>query len=443
MMLRDRIQGAGGSHLLRRNYRWMLSGNAYYALCQWAMLIALAKFGRPELVGEFALALAITAPVYTFACLNLRSVQATDARREHRFAEYLGLRLVAVALAQSVVSGIIVICGYSGRRGLVIAVVGAAKAFEAISDICYGLAQQNERMERIGRSLMLKGTLQVSIFTVAARVTGDLLFCVAGQALANALVLVVYDRRSARFILAAAPGRITWARLAALIRPRAPLMTLARLALPLGAVATLDSLNLNVPRYFLEHSWGAHRLGVYSAMAYLMFPGGMIAGSFYQAASARLAQAWTRDIGQFRALLLGLVRVGAANGLAGVVGALLFGGPFLSFLYRPEYAREPLVLAYLMTAAGVGYVASGLAVGLYAARRFSIQLPIEVAGAGVTLAACFLLVPRFGLAGAAWALILGMSTWCLGCAAALAVALRSARAASSAEAVPETAAAVR
>jgi hypothetical protein len=45
------------------NFLWTLSGNVVYAACQWGMLVVLAKLGTHQMVGEFALALAITAPI--------------------------------------------------------------------------------------------------------------------------------------------------------------------------------------------------------------------------------------------------------------------------------------------------------------------------------------------------------------------------------------------
>ena len=65
---------------LRSNVVWTLIGSLTYALCQWVMLSVLAKWGSPALVGEFALGLAVTAPVFMLTNLQLRAIQATDAR---------------------------------------------------------------------------------------------------------------------------------------------------------------------------------------------------------------------------------------------------------------------------------------------------------------------------------------------------------------------------
>src|SRR5579864_9762127 len=91
---------------LTGNFSWTLVGTGLYAFCQWGMLVVLAKLCSPDMVGQFALALAITAPVFVFAGLNLRTVQVTDARRDFQFGDYLGLRLLSIAAALAVVFAI-------------------------------------------------------------------------------------------------------------------------------------------------------------------------------------------------------------------------------------------------------------------------------------------------------------------------------------------------
>src|SRR5436190_15785492 len=88
---------------LRSHFLWTLGGNVVYAACQWATLIVLAKLGSAEAVGQFALGLAVTAPIMLFANLQLASLQATDSTGEYRFGHYLALRLITTGLALVVI----------------------------------------------------------------------------------------------------------------------------------------------------------------------------------------------------------------------------------------------------------------------------------------------------------------------------------------------------
>ncbi|MDZ4874013.1 MAG: hypothetical protein CLLPBCKN_003409 [Chroococcidiopsis cubana SAG 39.79] len=91
---------------LRQNFSWTFVGNVVYAACQWGMLVMLAKLGSPEILGQFTLGFALTAPVIMFTNLQLRTIQATDAKQQYYFGDYLGLRLLATGLALLIIIGI-------------------------------------------------------------------------------------------------------------------------------------------------------------------------------------------------------------------------------------------------------------------------------------------------------------------------------------------------
>ena len=104
-------------------------GNVGYAACQCAVLIVIAKLASAEAVGRFALALAVTAPLMIAASLQLRVVQATDARGDYPFAAYLGLRLAATALALVAVLAVALAAGYPREMvGLILVVARRPKA---------------------------------------------------------------------------------------------------------------------------------------------------------------------------------------------------------------------------------------------------------------------------------------------------------------------------
>jgi O-antigen/teichoic acid export membrane protein len=391
---------------LRANFSWTFIGNVVYAGCQWAMLVVLAKLGSPELVGRFALGFAVTAPVVMLTNLQLRGVQATDARQEHRFGEYLALRLVAVPLALAIVAAITILSRYGWETTLVVLAVGLAKTFESVSDVFYGLLQQHERMDRIAKSMLLKGPLSLVALGVVVYLTGNVLWATLALAAVWALLLLAYDvpngARVLRFALQA--GMETQETLRPVWNPR-NLARLARLALPLGIVMMLGSLTTNIPRYFIAHYNGAAELGIFAAMGYILIAGTTVVDALGQSASPRLAKLYAAgDTVGFRALVVKLLGSGVALGVVGLALGATMGRRALTLMYRPEYAAHLNVFLWLLVAAGIGYLCSFVGYSVTAARYFAIQVPIFVVSIVVNLAACAVLIPRYGLIGAAWAL---------------------------------------
>lgn len=361
----------------------------------------LAKLGSPEMVGRFALGLAIAAPVVLFANLGLRPYQATDAERRYDFGEYLALRLFTTAAALLAVLGIVFATGYGLETALVVMLVGVAKGFEAVSDIFYGLLQQRERMDRIAKSMIVKGLLSLAALASVVYLTGSLIWGVASLVAVWALVLIAYDLRSGAAIFGDAP------------RPRWEAKKLGALALttlPLGLAVVMTSLNANVPRYMVEGYLGTRELGIFAAMAYPVAAGATVVGALGQSASPRLAKHYAGgELGAFRTLLVKLVGLGAALGAVGLLVAAVAGREILTLVYTPEYAEYAGVFVWLMGAAGLTYMASFVGFGMIAARKLRAQVPLFVGVIGVTAVACVVLVPIFGLVGAAIGTMLGVA----------------------------------
>lgn len=398
---------------LRANFTWTFVGNVVYAGCQWGMLVVLAKLAGPEMVGRFALALAITAPIFMFASLRLRTVQATDAKREYLFGDYLGLRLTTTAMALLGVAGIVLVTGFPRETELVILAMGAAKAIEAISDTYYGLLMQYERMDRIAKSMVIKGPLSLVGLAIGVYLTGSVFWGVVGLAVARALILLSYDVRSVRSLQKAVPEPASTSLdqngQEGVLGPRwktAVLSKLAWMALPLGIVTLLIALIANIPVYFIAEYWGETELGIFAAVAYLRRAGHTVVTALGRSTTPRLAKYYaTRDGRSFKRLLLKLVGISALLGVAGVLTALVAGKPILALLYGADYAR-PDLFAWLMVAAGVEYIAMSIQPAMTSARRFRVQIPLYVIVTVTVALVCLMSIPSRGLLGAAAALII-------------------------------------
>ncbi|MBE9223918.1 oligosaccharide flippase family protein [Phormidium sp. LEGE 05292] len=398
---------------LRRNFSWTFAGNAVYAACQWGMLVVLAKLGSPEMVGQFTLGLAVTAPAIMLTNLSLRNVQATDAKHKYQFSDYLGLRSIATTLGLLIISAITIASGYRWQTSLVILTIGLAKGFESISDVFYGLIQQHERMDRIAISMMIKGPLSLLLLAIGVYFTRSVLWGSVGLAIAWAIVLFSYDIRSGALLLKTSPWGTSQHKSTTSqnpLRPRWNLKTLGQLtwlSLPLGLVMMLISLNSNIPRYFIESYLGERELGIFAALAYLMVAGNMVILALGQSASPRLAKYYAMGNSQaFRTLLIKLVGMGGAIGVVAVLIAQVAGRELLTIIYRPEYAQHSDLFVQVMVAAGIGYIASFLGYGITAARYFVIQIPLFIAVTGTCAIASLWFIPSLGLPGAALALIL-------------------------------------
>jgi O-antigen/teichoic acid export membrane protein len=393
---------------LRADFSWMFVGNAIYAGCQFAVLMLLAKLLRPELVGEYALGLAIVYPVIALMSFQLRSVLASDIYRQTHFGHYLSLRLLTTALALIIVFAITRVLGYRLELTTVVVMVGVAQAIETVSDIYYARLQLCDNMLGISKSLIARAVLSVIGLAVGIYIGRNLLWGIAGIMVARAAVLFGYDIRERTHGLNRQSNEsIPHETLRPLFNLKAQ-RELLSFSFPLGILTLFVTLNSSIPSYFIKHALGERALGIFSAIGFVVSVGSLLAVSLGQSAFTRLARAYaTENIGEFWSLIGILLALGATVGICGMIVSKIAGREILTILFRPEYAEKADLLPWIMAAGGMGYMAQFLGIGMTAARNYKPQIALLIAVSASLLLASYLLVARQGLLGAIFAMSIG------------------------------------
>lgn len=178
-------------------------------------------------------------------------------------------------------------------------------------------------------------------------------------------------------------------------------------ALPLGLSSAVGSIQTNLPRYVIASLLGPAPLAVFAAISHIPLLGHLAVNAASQAALPLLANDVRQLRGSYQARLYGLVASTIGLGSAGFVLTIVLGRWMLAGIYGPEYAEHASVLYWLMATAVVTFASVFLGTGTTARGRFGSQLAISTASLAVVAASLGPLVQRFGLNGAACALLIG------------------------------------
>ncbi len=390
------MTGSHSNKRLRTDFTWVLSGNLLYSACQWGIIVALAKLGNPEQVGEYALGMAVSAPIVLFANLQLRALLVSELRDRFTFGQYLTFRLASLGAALLLVAGAVACMQTDWRLGGIVVLVGFAQALEFVSETYYGFMQKHERMDRIAGSLLLKGPLSLTALCGVMYITRSIVWALIGLAFGRLLVLLVWDSRLdfAKEERSGFTVRLEW--------NSGEMLTLLRMALPLGFISMLISLNLSIPRYFVEVHSGSAELGIFSAIASLLTAGNLVVSAFGQSIFLPVARACAAlDRAKYRGYVVMAAALGGSLGGVAILGAMLFGRAILTHLFRPEYGERPDILVRLMIAGTIMFIASGLGYVITAAGRLRPQIPMLLAAGIAAAATSAWSIPRYGLNGAA------------------------------------------
>ena len=391
---------------LRENFFWIFLGSAFYMFCQFGILVILNKKGSSSLVGQFSLAMAISAPITLFFNLQLRQLLSTDAIGKYSLGDYFMLRTIASILNFLVIASIAFyrIEDPAEIRAVII-IVGLFKTLETCSEIPFGLLQRFECVRFIAYSQIAKGFLILISTLISVMIFQSLVLCVAALALQQLIVFCLLDLRAAQRVKDRALAEVSFKadRLLAHEWNMRRVLRLNLEALPLGFTAMFISLNINIPMYFLEQNLGLEILGIYTSLSYLIRSLQLISGSLGRAIAARLSTYYISGrVDLFFQLLAKMMLATIGIGLVGLVAAYFCSDFVLSLLFNDSYREYKslfmLLLVNLVLVSMVVFLGNGLTAG----RMLNAQ-PVIFGGAMVF---CFVLsgwlVPRYGMMGAAY-----------------------------------------
>lgn len=382
---------------VRRDTIVNLLGNLSVGLGLWAVVAVLARAGSRELVGEYALALAVTSPAMQWANLQLRMIQATDT--EARFGAYVVWSLSAAANGGALLLTWAAVGIWGGVSWWLVLGSSVAKVIDNFSEVLEGRAQRaldfrSAAMGRMLRSMVLVGGT-IAVVGNPDEIVGIAIVLVTASA-SGWIVLRVRVRRASEET-----------------RPSAAVRQLIARSFPLGAVLFMVSAQQNVPRYFVEAVLGADALGLLAAVHYFTVSVSMVVQALSQATVPRVAGYLVRsEVMAAKRLLSRLLLVVMGLGGVAVAMSVVFGEWLLVVLYGPAFGDGAGILVVLMAAASLNFVSAICRHILTTLGRVRAQSVLLVFGLGLTSVGSLVGVRTDGLWGVAYAL-LGVSGFLL------------------------------
>ncbi|MFW5444431.1 MAG: oligosaccharide flippase family protein [Methylococcaceae bacterium] len=380
---------------LKKNIGASFVGNVVYAVSQWLLLIALAKMGGERVLGVYALALAVVSPVFALGNMNLRAVQATDAKKSVSFSSYAQFRqlfsLVSILICISIAAAI-----YQDKLDICLAIVCMAfyKYFESKSDLVHGFLQQRERMNLIAHSTMVRGIGNVLIVASMYYLTGDLVQALAVSIFKSWVVYYFVDRRNYRRLYQEHDNNDQ-------LKTKLQLFSVAW---PLGIVVFANTLNLNIPRYFIAEYYGEAMVGIFASISYFIVAGSTLVNAIGQSAVPRLAKYACSDYAAFRQLSRKMFLLITLVGMIGVLITEHLGEFILQQVYTSSIAAYSSLFVQIMWAGLAVYASTAFGCSLTALRDFKSQSIFAIVNMLVMLASSWWLINDYGLAGAAGAI---------------------------------------
>jgi O-antigen/teichoic acid export membrane protein len=368
--------------------------------------VYLARVGNLALAGQYALALAVAAPIFLFFSLGFRNARAAQGSRPLFGRYFVQLRVVGLFVSASLALSILLPIYWETRSAvmLILAVI-FFKLVDGVSDLVYGEHQRTEAFNSLSVSLYVRSTIIVLGLFVGSflRIEPQLVvLLVSAMSVCWTLLAHVGDLRAISSSQMVRPGEQKRREEVAAIR------TIFVRHASLGASATMSSLGPNIPRYALALWIGPEAVAIFSLLLYFPLLAQLVVISMGQTQVGRLGNDFREDRQAFRK------RTHMMIGGAGIVGTLLvlgglFAGEFLlDLLYGKELSAYGNILVLLCAYGALAFVASVLHFAIIATGMYKSYFKIVGSGALLLLLLVTIAVPRIDIYGAAIAMIGGM-----------------------------------
>lgn len=379
--------------------KWLLGGNIIFAFSQWLMLIFFSRMSDPTQLGYYSYALAVTAPIFLLSNLQLRPLLVADLNtsKSFDFSQYFSLRIITIVLA--IIVSLLFTSGDTTISIIIMILVVFIKASEALSDLIYAYYNAIKRTTFISKSLTIKSMLVIFSSLIVLYLTKSIVYSLFATLFGYILVLIFLDIRE----------NINHIKNISFFDRNLKYIFVS--GLPLGIAVMLISLQTNIPRYFLENYLSIEIVGVYTIFYYFLVIGSIVINSVCQYLSPYFSEYYKDlNVNQLKTVMTQAFSIALVLGILGLIVSIPLHSFIVGAIYGTDYIEYSYTLPYIMFAGVFSYLSVVNGYLLTSLGLLKIQIPIFSFLVSITFLYSYLLIPTYGLMGAAYTTILSTIT---------------------------------
>lgn len=386
-----------GKHSIARNSTYLLSASIIQKILNLGYFVLIARSFGPADQGKYSTALAFAALFsvaidFGAAAVLTREIARDTAKASSYLSHILFFRVCAGILSYGVIMITVVLAGYSKELQFLIALASISMVLDMISTAVWAVFRGFQNFKYEGRAIISTNLVMVCGGTAL------ILFKAPLYSLVAILILASLSNVCYGFFLL-----FTKYHTRLDFRIQLPLLKkILLLALPFAGAAVFSRIYTNADLVFLSRISGELHAGWYSAankaILALQFVPAAISGALYPALSRYYEHEPTR-IGELFARTLTLLILFVMPMATGIA---ILAQPIVDFFYGTQYGPTVLVLQILSCALFFAFLIFPLGVVIAATNRQILNTLVLAGAACINIAGNWLLIPLFGLLGAAW-----------------------------------------
>lgn len=380
---------------LKKNMLWNSLGSLFNLGCQWLTTVLVVRLSTGfDAAGTLSLAMAIANIFQPIALFSMRSYQVSDVNKDVTASEYVGFRLITIAVA------FLLCVAYSILTGVADALIAVVlylvyKAIEVFIDVLHGVDQQHMRMDYCGKSMAMRGVLSLAAFCLGLLVFNSLEAAILSMTV-SVLPVCIYDIRVASQLDDVRPS-ISLRRSIELVRS----------CLPAVIGTACCSAVISVARQKLGFMEGQDALGLYASVCTPVVVVQSCIRYVYAPLLGEFASKFSRgDYASYTRLFFRVILAFIAFCIIGVIAFRIFGHGFLLYVFGDRVAALSGLLDMAIVSVVLCAFVSFLSDQLIALRRLMGVMIGNIAGLFVSVILSASFIQFFGLNGTSIVIIL-------------------------------------
>lgn len=235
---------------------WNSIGSLFYFGCQWLLTVFVVRLnGGYWDAGILTLAMSIATPLSTVAMLNLRTFQVANVNKCFSDGDFILTRVVTSTVALAICIVVAVGSHYNFYTSVCIVLFMVYRLSEASVDVLHGIDQRAWRLDIVGKSFLLRGSIMLIAFIIGEYFFRSLPLSIVLMGIAVYGVILFYDIPTCKKNVSL---NLTY--------KRENVVPLIKIGIPLGAFAFLLNLLSSIPKIFLESWHGEEVLGIFGSI---------------------------------------------------------------------------------------------------------------------------------------------------------------------------------
>lgn len=374
------------------------AGNIVTLFCQWLILMIVPKITDFSEAGVFAVALSICSILNIFATFSLNTYQISDQYTKYEENDYRATRLVTVVLSFGLCAAVVLFFNYTWEQNLVIILYMVYRNLLHYAYLHTATLQIRERLDYVGKCMMLEGVMSFISFITVYYVTHDLVLSTGVMAVLGGgifLLSVVYGYQKIE------GRRYPW-------QPaeRTAVSSLLKIGTPLLLSIVAPTIITAIPKIMLQGTDGNEIAGIFSTLSTptIVIPT-LIMGIFApfivyfsnlsrKGDMATLRKQYSKMAGLV--LLLGTVCYFISRFAAGSVFEMVYGGDIVPYV---KYF-DILILGIAFYSIGMW----GITI-LITKEQGKAAAIASVTALAISFVIFFTVIPEYGISGATYGLM--------------------------------------